>query len=169
MCLAVVLGQAQEDASRAGRPGAWAERELAELELATNRLFEAVEKGLLPMDDMLTARAQKLKAKRDAVLIEISGAKRAKEMPVSALPASHVEAFGTALRARVLDTAGGFPKRYPRQFVSEIRFDGSRLTMTGRKDALMAAALEKKMGTTRVPTSGQPWLPDQGSNLGPAD
>jgi len=96
------------------------QRELAELELATNRLFEAVEKGSLPMDEMLSARAQKLKAKRDAVLIEISGAKRAKEMPVSALSASHVEAFGTALRARVLDTAGGFPKRYLRQFVSEI-------------------------------------------------
>ena len=58
---------------------------------------------------MLSARAQTLEAKRDAVLIEISGAKRAKEMPVSALSASHVEAFGTALRARVLDTAGGFP------------------------------------------------------------
>ena len=118
---------------------------------------------------MLTARAQKLKAKRDAVLIEIAGAKRAKEMPISALSASHVEAFGAVLRARVLDTAGGFPKRYLRQFASEIRFDGARLTMRGRKDALMAAALEREMGTARVPTSSQSWLPDLGSNQGPTD
>ena len=145
------------------------QRELAELELATNRLYEAVETGKLPMDDLLTARAQKLRAKRDAMLIEIAGAKRAKEMPISALSASHVEAFGAALRARVLDTAGGFPKRYLRQFVSEIRFDGARLTMRGRKDALMAAALEREMGTARVPTSSHSWLPDLGSNQGPTD
>lgn len=43
-------------------------KELVELETATNRLYEAVEKGLLPMDDMLKVRAQKLKARREAVL-----------------------------------------------------------------------------------------------------
>ena len=62
-----------------------------------------------------------------------------------------------------------FPKRYLRQFVSDIRFDGSRVTMSGRKDALMAAALEKEMGTARVPTSSLSWLPDLGSNQGPTD
>ena len=35
------------------------QRELAELELATNRLDEAVEKDLLPMDGMLRELAQK--------------------------------------------------------------------------------------------------------------
>jgi len=144
-------------------------RELAELEASTNRLYEAVEKGLLPMDDTLTARAQKLKARREALMIELAGVRRSKEMPASLLSQAHLEEFGTALRARLQEGAGGFPKRYLRQFVSEIRFDGKRLTMSGRKDALLAAALEKKMGTTRVPTSGLSWLPDLGSNQGPTD
>lgn len=61
--------------------------ELVELETATNRLYEAVEKGLLPMDDMLKVRAQKLKSRRDAVLIEVAGTKRMKELP-AALPVS---------------------------------------------------------------------------------
>ena len=121
------------------------------------------------MDDTLTARAQKLKGRRDALMIEMASARRSKEMPVSALNAAHVEAFGVALRARLHGGAGSFPKRYLRQFVSEIRYDGKRLTMSGKKDALLIAALEKKMGTAGVPTSSPSWLPDLGSNLGPTD
>ena len=145
------------------------QRELTELEQATNRLYEAVEKGTLPMDDTLTARAQKLKGRRDALLIEMASARRSKEMPIAALSSAHVEAFGVALRSRLQEGSGSFPKRYLRQFVSEIRYDGSRLTMSGRKDALMVAALEKKMGTAKVPTSSLSWLPDLGSNQGPTD
>ncbi len=145
------------------------QRELDELELATNRLYEAVERGLLPMDDTLASRAQKLKARREALLIEIAGARRAKEIPLAALTGAQVEAFGQALRTRLLDGSGSFPKRYLRQFVSEIRFDGKRLTLSGSKASLLAAAAEKEMGTASVPTSGLSWLPDLGSNQGPAD
>jgi site-specific DNA recombinase len=144
-------------------------RELTELEQATNRLYEAVEKGLLPMDNTLAARAQTLKGRRDSLLMELASVRRSKEVPAAALSAAHVEAFGAVLRARLQEGAGSFPKRYLRQFVSEIRFDGKRLTMSGRTDALLAAALEKKMGTARVPTSGLSWLPDLGSNQGPTD
>ena len=41
--------------------------------------------------------------------------------------------------------------------------------MSGKKDALLIAALEKKMGTAAVPTSSPSWLPDLGSNQGPTD
>lgn len=101
-------------------------KELAELETATNRLYEAVEKGLLPMDDMLKGRAQKLKARRESILVEIAGTKRMQEIPTAMLSARQLESFSTALRARVLDRSAGFSKRYLREFVSEIRFDGKR-------------------------------------------
>ncbi len=145
------------------------QRELAELELATNRLYEAVEKGVLPMDDTLTTRAQKLKGRRDALMIALASVRRSKEMPIAALNAAHVEAFGAALRSRLQEGSGSFPKRYLRQFVSDIRCDGKHVTMSGRKDALLTAALEKKMGTARVPTSSLSWLLDLGSNQGPTD
>ena len=41
----------------------------------------------IKMDDMLKVRAQKLKSRRDAVLIEVAGTKRMKELP-AALPVS---------------------------------------------------------------------------------
>lgn len=116
------------------------QKELTELETATNRLYEAVEKGLLPMDETLRDRAQKNKARREAVLIEMAGVRRQKEMPVSMLTARQLEAFSGALRTRVLDREGGFSKRYLREFVSEIRFDGKRVVMRGKKSALLAAA-----------------------------
>lgn len=145
------------------------QRELTELETATNRLYEAVEKGLLPMDETLRDRAQKNKARREAVLIEIAGARRQKEMPVSMLTASQLDKFTCALRARVLDREGGFSKRYLHQFVSEIRFDGKRVVMRGEKTALLAAAVQKEKDTAGVPSFVPNWLLDQGSNLGPTD
>jgi site-specific DNA recombinase len=90
-------------------------------------------------------------------------------VPIAALNQRRLDDFATVLRGRLLDRSGGFSKRYLRQLFSEIRFDGKRVTMQGGKAALLGAALEKETGTARVPTSGIDWLPDQGSNLGPAD
>ena len=118
------------------------------------------------MDDTLSARAQKLKGRRDALMIELASVRRSKEMPIAALSAAHVEAFGVALRSRLQEGSGSFQKRYLQQFVSDIRYDGKRVTMSGRKDALLVAAAQKEMGTARVPTSGLSWLPDLGSNQG---
>ena len=124
---------------------------------------------MLPMDDMLKVRAQKLKSRRDAVLIEVAGSKRIKELPVALITSRQLDAFSTALRARVLDRTAGFSKRYLREFVSEIRFDGERVVMRGKKATLLAAAAQKEMGTTCVPSSVPNWLLDPGSNQGPTD
>lgn len=135
------------------------QKELTELDNATNRLYEAVEKGLLPMDDTLRDRAQRNKARREAVLIEIAGARRHKEVPVSMLSASQLDAFTCALRSRLQDREGGFSKRYLREFVSEIRFDGKRVVMRGKKAALLGAAAQKEMDTITVPRFKPNWLP----------
>ena len=83
------------------------QKELTELELATDRLYEAVEKDLLPMDELLRQRAQKLKARREAVLVEMAGARRQKEMPTAMLSSKQVEAFGSALRTRLMTAPVG--------------------------------------------------------------
>jgi hypothetical protein len=125
-----------------------------------------------PMDGMLSARVQKLKARRDAAMLEIAVARRTEGIPLTALSSSPLDAFGTAMRWRVLYRASGFSKRYLRQFVSGITFDGQsvRMQMQGKRAALLAAAMGEKMGTGNVvPISDMNWLPDLGSNQGPAD
>lgn len=101
------------------------QKELSELELATNRLYEAVEKDLLPMDNMLRDRAQTLKARREAVLVEMAGARRHKEMPTAMLSAKQVEAFGSVLRTRLMDSSSGATKRYCCAISGPFRFLGT--------------------------------------------
>ena len=84
-----------------------------------------------------------------------------KELPAALLSAKQLDAFSTALRARVLDQTAGFSRRYLREFVSEIRFDGKLVVIRGKKAALLAAAAEKEMGTTRVPSFKPNWLLEQ--------
>ena len=134
------------------------QKELVELETATNRLYEAVEKRLFPMDDMLKVRAQKLKARRETVLIKVAGTNRMKELPAAMLSAGQLDTFSTVLRVRVLDRTTGFSKRYPRRFMGEIRFNGKRIVMSGKKAAVLAAASQKEMGTTRLPRFEPNWL-----------
>jgi hypothetical protein len=71
-----------------------------------------------------------------------------------------IELGGTEFLLSPNGTASG----YLRQFIGEIRFDGQRVVMRGRKAALLAAAAEKEMVTARVPTSSYGWLVDLGSN-----
>ena len=144
------------------------QRELAELELGTSRLYEAVEKGILPMDSKLSDRAQKLKARRESILVEIAGARPAKEMPLASITGAQIAAFSEALRARLLEGGGGFAKWYLRPFVDEVRFDGERLKMRGGKAARLAAVAHREMSTARVPTSGPGWLGDPIDNIDPA-
>ena len=145
------------------------QKELTELEHATNRLYEAVEKDLLPMDDMLRQRAQKLKARRETVLLDIARSRQSKEVPVSMLTAKQLETFGTVLRTRLVNDPCGAGKRYLRQLVSEIRFDGSTVVMRGKKAALLEAAAQNEKDTYSVPSSVSNWLLDLGSNQGPTD
>ena len=58
---------------------------------------------------------------------------------------------------------------YLREFVSEIRFDGKRVVMRGKKAALLAVAAQKEMGTARVPQFQTKWLLNLGSNQGFTD
>ena len=48
------------------------------------------------------------------------------------------------LRDCVLDRTAEFLKRYLREFVSEIRFNGERVVMRDKKVALLAAVAQKK-------------------------
>jgi len=51
-------------------------KELTEVQQRSQKLYEAVEKGLLPEDSTLTERANKLQARRQALLTEIARLRR---------------------------------------------------------------------------------------------
>ena len=146
------------------------QRELNELETGLNRLYEAVERGLIPMDEMLGQRVKTLKARRETMLGEMARSKQGDASPLSVLSNAQITAFAAGIRSRLLAGSDGFPKSYLRTLVSEITFDGEKVFMQGRKAAALEAAAGKKMGTTQVvPIFGNGWLLDLGSNQGPTD
>ena len=142
------------------------QKEMDNLKLGTDRLYEAVEKGLLPMDETLQQRAHKLQARRQEILIEIAGLKRQREMPLDLLKPKQISAFSKALRAKLLDRNSGFGKEYLKLLVNEIRIEGKQAQITGSYAALASAVAETKMGILGgVPRFVPNWLASQGSNL----
>ena len=87
----------------------------------------------------------------------------------SSVRADQVEAFGNALKSKLAES-GPFAKQYLRLLVSQIRVTRKAVEMRGSYEALAGAIERSRHGALAVVPSFAPkWLPDQGSNLGPAD
>ncbi len=144
-------------------------REIDSTDNALNKLYEAVEKGLLPLDETLQARAQGHKGRREALLVEMAGLRRRQEMPMSAIQPSKVGDFCTALRNVLLGKNQAFAKQYLKALVSEVRMLGDSVTITGSRVALAYAVAGAGIAGARVPSSVPNWLPDLDSNQGHTD
>ena len=135
-------------------------KELNDLKIRSERLFEAVENGFLPMDSALQSRAHKLQARRQELLLEIAGLKRQAETPLKLLSGNQVEAFGKALKAKLAES-GPFAKQYLRLLVSRIRVTRIKLEMQGSYAALADAIGQSTHGAiAMVPSFAPSWLPD---------
>jgi site-specific DNA recombinase len=146
------------------------QKELGNIEQETTRLYEAVGKGFLPMDDTLNHHSQGLQARRQDILTSIANFKRQQQMPLDLLEAKHVKAFTTALHNKLFNRDSAFGKEYLKLLVSEIRIKAEEATITGSYDALASVAAGNKMGNLeRLPRIVPNWLPDLDSNQGPAD
>jgi septation ring formation regulator EzrA len=56
-------------------------KELKDIESGTERLYEAVERGVIQLDDStLQQRLHKLKVRRESILVELAGVRRSGEM-----------------------------------------------------------------------------------------
>lgn len=99
------------------------------------------------MDETLTARANKIQAQRQALLVEIAGLRRLKQMPVDALGEKKVQAFTAALRERLIEKDRAFSKNYLKLLVEEIRYLDKQLVMKGSYAALARMVGESKKGT----------------------
>jgi site-specific DNA recombinase len=140
-------------------------KELDAIQQATDRLFEAVEQGMLPVGQTLRERAHKHQTRRQEVLTEMAGLRRQKEMPLSQLSTKKIDAFCNALKQRLQDKDCNFGKEYLRLLVDEIKVDGKEVRLQGSYGAVAGLLNKSKAGSLkRVPTSGTSWLPELDSN-----
>ncbi|WP_374045161.1 recombinase family protein [Geobacter sp. AOG1] len=143
-------------------------KELDAIKRQTERLYEAVEKGLLPLDGTLQERVHKHQARRQEVLTEMAGLRRQKELPLAQLGRKHVNAFCSALKDKLRDKGSNFGKEYLKLLVDEIRVDKKEVRLTGSYCSLAGALrMSTKSGQLLgVPSFVPVWLPSADSNHG---
>ncbi len=148
--------------ARRGKSGERVRTLRAELERnhqGSRRLFEAVERGLLPLDATLTQRAHELKARRGALLLELAGLEREAQLPAELLAPGRAKAFCAALRVKMLDPRSEFGRRYLRLLVEEVRVEGRSVVMRGSHAAVAQAVGAGKLDSLgAVPRFGLGWL-----------
>ena len=146
------------------------ETDLLEAEQAQTRLYEAVEKGLMELDEHLKARMQQNKAKRETLLTEIANLKRQRQSPLQAITPQKVEAVAKILN-RKLSESTPFAKAYLKASLDEIRVTDEMVCLSGGHATMagLIAANGQIQGTSSVPRFTPEWWAIGGSNSGPGD
>jgi site-specific DNA recombinase len=162
------IAQRNKDQTKQAQP---LQKELEELNQRNERLFEAVEKGFLPMDETLQARSKSIQTRRQDILLEIAAMKRQQDMPIDALNNKNINVFTQVLKSKLTDRKSNFGKQYLKGLIHQIVLKDGEATISGRYDAMASAIIEtKKMGAElTVPTFASIWLLNLGSNQGPTD
>jgi hypothetical protein len=101
-------------------------------------------------------------------LTDIAAVTTKATVPAHVLQQKHIDAFTKLLRGKLLEN-GPFAKEYLRLLVHEIRVNKREMKITGSYAALAQAVAGNPSDAIGVPRFAPKWLPDQGSNLGPAD
>ena len=142
--------------------------ELNQVNKQSERLYEAVEKGLLPLDSTLHERVQRHQARRQEILVEMAGLRGQKEFPLSKLNSKYVQAFCSVLSDKLKDKESNFGKEYLRLLVNEIKVEGSNVYLKGSYAAVAGIIQKTKPGHPQgVPSFGSVWLPSADSNHRP--
>ena len=140
-------------------------KELDKATKSLTRLYEAVEQGLLPMDDTLRNRAQKHQAQRNEALLEIAKLEDRNRQGLPKIDSSKIQAFSKVLEARLKDVRNGFGKAYLRLLVDEIRLEGNELKIRGSYAQLGDAfGMLEKMKLGEVPSLIRDWRAGQDMN-----
>src|SRR6185369_3173215 len=114
-------------------------KELNELKQQTDKLYEAVEKGFLPLNASLQERVNKHEVRRQEILVELASLKQQKDMRLSKLGKNHIAAFCAAPKERLCDKASNFGKEYLKLLVDEIRVVKKEVPLSGSYSALAGA------------------------------
>ncbi len=129
------------------------QRRLKERDDAYNRLLEAIEAGIVPLNEVTRKRVQEHGTARTEVLAEI-GRIRAKQGPgIKPQSDRHVRAFATAVRNRLLDRESGFGRAYLGLLVQGITVGPEIVEICGRKDVLAAAVADMVVSEESVRSS----------------
>lgn len=135
-------------------------RQLKQTEERQHRLLDAIETGIVDLDETVQNRAKNLKAAREALIIEIAGVRNDQSRPIDQIKASQVEVFAKTLKAKLLSTNSAIAKTYLNLLVDKIVITDNTANVTGSYSRLAQAATLDRMKTwqpKQLPTSIHDW------------
>jgi site-specific DNA recombinase len=145
-------------------------KQLKKVEERQQRLLEAIETGIVELDETTQRRAQQIKASREALLIELADVRSEVTLPVmDYLKASQVEVLGKVLRQKLLVNGSPLAKDYLTILVDEIVVEDKTATIKGSYAALAQTLQKIKMGNlnNQVPSFIPSWCARRDSNPPP--
>ncbi len=145
-------------------------RQLKLTEERQQRLLDAIETGIVDLDEVTQKRAQQLKSAREALLIELATVRRNPNLPLDQIKASQIDLLGRLLKQKLLNGDTTLAKNYLNLLVNEIVVENHMAKVTGSYAAIAAAATQKetKIGlSNQVPTFIVDWRARDDSNVRP--
>ena len=145
------------------------ERQLKGLEDRQNRLLDAIESGIVELDETTHRRSQQIKTARESLLIQMAEAKTSSLPPaIEFLKPSQVDLFGKALRRLLMDKDSSLVKSYVQLLVDEVVINDEEAIISGSYSALAHVLQQMKTGTKQVPTFIHDWCARRESNPRPS-
>ena len=144
--------------------------QLKDIEKRQQRLLDAIETGIVELDETTQRRAQQLKAKKEALFIDLAGVRRDTSIPaVEYIKASQVDVFGKVLREKLFAKGSPLAKSYLNILVDEIVVTNKTATIKGSYDALAETIQTIKKGSlnNQVPSFIPNWCARSDSNARP--
>jgi len=111
------------------------ETESKEIEQAENKLYEAIEKGILELDEKLKIRVQQHKVRREAITVELATLHQQNQSPMQTITPQKIEAITRVLNKRFA-TSTPFSRAYLKATVKEITVTDNLLKLTGENKSL---------------------------------
>ena len=145
-------------------------RQLKQIEERQQRLMDAIETGILDLDETTRNRAQQLKVSKEAIIIDLATTRRAPAMPTEPLRASQIDRLSKLLKDKLLAKDTGIAKSYLNLLIDEIIVSENTAQVKGSYAALVATANNqeiKKGNLKQVPSFIHDWCARRESNPRP--
>ena len=142
----------------------------ADADAKLTRLYEAIEAGVLDLDDPnLKSRLADLKRTRDAAGEDVKRAEARSGPKAATLTPELVRRFGVEARAKLRNEAGGFRRHYVQALVQRVEVADDEIRISGSPGRLLQALSTSNVGSksSEVRSFEPGWLPGQDSNLRP--
>ncbi|TXI44188.1 recombinase family protein [Methylophilus sp.] len=146
------------------------QRQLDQLDERQHRLLDAIESGVVELDELTQKRMQQIKISREALLIEQANLKHKPAISFEPLRASQIEKMSNLLRAKLLGDDQEIARNYLHLLVSEVKVTNGEIVVKGGLSNLIVAneiATIKNGHIKQVPTSIPDWCARRDSNSRP--